>query len=159
MPPQMLQLQQSTANGRTYYTLSSQSGGAVHHGLLHLHGWLPAGGLQPVAARYGDSESRQRLHAAALRDVHGADPARPIRELLRGHLLQRLHAFAAAGAVQQAARREELAANLKPTLIAAYGENDRITFATSGSLFTTFGNMSLLQLLEKPGTHYTRAGS
>ena len=47
---------------------------------------------------------------------------------------------------------QELAANLKPTLIAAYGENDRITFATSGSLFTTIGNMSLLQLLEKPGT-------
>ena len=47
---------------------------------------------------------------------------------------------------------QELAANLKPTLIAAYGENDRITFATSGSLFTAFGNMSLLQLLEKPGT-------
>ena len=47
---------------------------------------------------------------------------------------------------------QQLAANLKPTLIAAYGENDRITFATSGSLFTTIGNMSLLQLLEKPGT-------
>ena len=48
---------------------------------------------------------------------------------------------------------QQLAANLKPNLIAAYGENDRITFATSGSLFTTIGNMSLLQLLEKPGVH------
>lgn len=51
---------------------------------------------------------------------------------------------------------QELTANLKPTLIAAYGESDRITFATSGSLFTTFGNMSLLRLLEKPGTPGTQ---
>ena len=57
-----------------------------------------------------------------------------------------LEQFANQPAVQQ------LAANLKPTLIAAYGENDRITLATSGSLFTTIGNMSLLHLLENPGT-------
>jgi len=53
----------------------------------------------------------------------------------------------------QQAAVEQLTANLKPNLIAAYGENDRITFATSGSLFTTLGNMSVLKLLENPGTH------
>jgi hypothetical protein len=100
-----LQLQQSTANGRTYYTFSSQSATPFTQlCYTYTDGYLLAGSSQALLDRRFRIAPAATPCRARLR-LHGADPARSIRELLGGDLLQRLDAFAAAGAVQQAARR------------------------------------------------------
>jgi ferric-dicitrate binding protein FerR (iron transport regulator) len=144
-----VQLQQSTANGRTYYTLSTQS--ATPFCYTYTDGYLLAGSspalldtaIQNRASGY--TLPRSATFTALIPHDQYANFSAAIY-YNASTLAPLLEQFSKQPAVQQ------LAANLKPTLIAAYGENDRITFATSGSLFTTFGNMSLLQLLEKPGT-------
>jgi hypothetical protein len=139
-----LQLQQSTANGRTYYTLSTQS--ATPFGQLcytYTDGYLLAGSSQALL----DSAIQNRASGYTL-------PRSATFTALIPH--DQYANFSAAIYYNASSLAPllggDLAANLKPTLIAAYGGADRITFATSGSLFTTLGNMSLLQLLEKPGT-------
>jgi hypothetical protein len=139
-----IQLQQSTANGRTYYTL-----GKIFY--TYVDGYLLAGSSQALL----DTAIQNRANSYTLPRSATFTALIPHDQYANfsaavyynaSNLSPLLEQFANQPAVQQ------LAANLKPTLIAAYGENDRITLATSGSLFTTIGNMSLLQLLEKPGT-------
>ena len=147
-----VQLQQSTVNGRTYYTLSN-AGAASFPQICYTYvdGYLLAGSsptlldtaIQNRASGY--TLPRSTTFTALIPHDQYANFSAAIY-YNASSLTPLLEQFGNQPAVQQ------LAANLKPTLIAAYGENDRITFATSGSLFTTFGNMSLLQLLEKPGT-------
>jgi len=131
-----MQLQQSTANGRTYYTF-----GQVCY--TYTDGYLLAGSSQALL----DSAIQNRASGYTL-------PRSATFTALIPH--DQYANFSAAIYYNASSLAPllggDLAANLKPTLIAAYGGADRITFATSGSLFTTLGNMSLLQLLEKPGT-------
>jgi hypothetical protein len=147
-----VQLQQSTANGRTYYTLSSQSGSPFTTVCYtYTDGYLLAGSSQSLldAAIQNRASGYTLPRSATFTALIPHDQYANFSAAIyynASTLTPLLEQFSKQPAVQQ------LAANLKPTLIAAYGENDRITFATSGSLFTTFGNMSLLQLLEKPGT-------
>jgi hypothetical protein len=147
-----VQLQQSTANGRTYYTFSSQSGSPfTQFCYTYTDGYLLAGSSQSLLdtaiqnRASGYTLPRSATFTALIPHDQYANFSAAVY-YNASSLSPLLEQFSNQPAVQQ------LAANLKPTLIAAYGENDRITFATSGSLFTTIGNMSLLQLLEKPGT-------
>ncbi len=147
-----VQLQQSTVNGRTYYTFSSQSGSPfTEFCYTYTDGYLLAGSSQALLdtaiqnRASGYTLPRSATFTALIPHDQYANFSAAIY-YNASTLAPLLEQFSQQPAVQQ------LAANLKPTLIAAYGENDRITFATSGSLFTTIGNMSLLQLLEKPGT-------
>jgi ferric-dicitrate binding protein FerR (iron transport regulator) len=147
-----VQLQQSTVNGRTYYTLSSPSATPFTTVCYtYVDGYLLAGSSQSLLdtaiqnRASGYTLPRSATFTALIPHDQYANFSAAIY-YNASTLSPLLEQFSQQPAVQQ------LAANLKPTLIAAYGENDRITFATSGSLFTTFGNMSLLQLLEKPGT-------
>jgi hypothetical protein len=147
-----VQLQQSTVNGRTYYTLSNPSAPSFPQVVYtYTDGYLLAGSSQALLdtaiqnRASGYTLPRSATFTALIPHDQYANFSAAIY-YNASSLTPLLEQFSNQPAVQQ------LAANLKPTLIAAYGENDRITFATSGSLFTTFGNMSLLQLLEKPGT-------
>jgi hypothetical protein len=149
---QSVQLQQSTANGRTYYTLSSQSGTPFTQVCYtYTDGYLLAGSSQALL----DTAIQNRASGYTLPRSAGFTALIPHDQYANFSAAVYYNASSLAPLLEQFSKQpavQELAANLKPTLIAAYGENDRITFATSGSLFTTFGNMSLLQLLEKPGT-------
>jgi len=147
-----VQLQQSTANGRTYYTFSSPKASPFTQVCYtYIDGYLLAGSSQSLLdtaiqnRASGYTLPRSATFTALIPHDQYANFSAAIY-YNASTLSPLLEQFSQQPAVQQ------LAANLKPTLIAAYGENDRITFATSGSLFTTIGNMSLLQLLEKPGT-------
>jgi len=144
-----LQLQQSTANGRTYYTLSTQS--ATPFCYTYTDGYLLAGSSQGLL----DTAIQNRASGYTLPRSATFTALIPHDQYANFSAAIYYNASTLAPLLEQFSQQpaaKELMANLKPTLIAAYGENDRITFATSGSLFTTFGNMSLLQLLEKPGT-------
>jgi len=148
-----VQLQQSTANGRTYYSIASQS--AAQFPLIHYtytDGYLLASSSQALIdsaiqnRASGYTLPRSATFTALIPHDQYANFSAMVYYNVGDTLSPLLEQF------NQQQFAQELAANLKPTLIAAYGENDRITFATSGSLFTTIGNMSLLQFLEKPGT-------
>jgi hypothetical protein len=144
-----VQLQQSTANGRTYYTLSTQS--ATPFCYTYTDGYLLAGSSQALL----DTAIQNRASGYTLPRSATFTALIPHDQYANFSAAIYYNASTLAPLLEQFSKQpavQQLAANLKPTLIAAYGENDRITFATSGSLFTTFGNMSLLQLLEKPGT-------
>ena len=147
-----LQLQQSTANGRTYYTLSSQSAMPFSQFCYtYTDGYLLAGSSQALL----DTAIQNRASGYTLPRSATFTALIPHDQYANFSAAVYYNASTLSPLLEQLGKQpavQELAANLKPTLIAAYGENDRITFATSGSLFTTFGNMSLLQLLEKPGT-------
>jgi hypothetical protein len=147
-----VQLQQTTVNGSTYYTLSSPTGTPFTTVCYtYTDGYLLAGSSQALLETSiqnranGYTLPRSAAFTALIPHDQYANFSAAIY-YNASTLTPLLEQFSQQPAVQQ------LAANLKPNLIAAYGENDRITFATSGSLFTTLGNMSLLQLLEKPGT-------
>jgi hypothetical protein len=144
-----VQLQQTTANGRTYYTLSTQSGTPFCY--TYTDGYLLAGSSQALL----DTAIQNRASGYTLPRSATFTALIPHDQYANFSAAIYYNASTLAPLLEQFSKQpavQQLAANLKPTLIAAYGENDRITFATSGSLFTTFGNMSLLQLLEKPGT-------
>jgi len=144
-----VQLQQSTANGRTYYTLSIQS--ATPFCYTYTDGYLLAGSSRALL----DTAIQNRASGYTLPRSATFTALIPHDQYANFSAAIYYNASTLAPLLEQFSKQpavQQLAANLKPTLIAAYGENDRITFATSGSLFTTFGNMSLLQLLEKPGT-------
>ena len=144
-----VQLQQSTANGRTYYTLSTQS--ATPFCYTYTDGYLLAGSSRALL----DTAIQNRASGYTLPRSATFTALIPHDQYANFSAAIYYNASTLAPLLEQFSKQpavQQLAANLKPTLIAAYGENDRITFATSGSLFTTFGNMSLLQLLEKPGT-------
>ena len=145
-------LQPSTVNGATYYTVSCQ--GAAHFPSIYYtytDGYLLAGSsialletaIQNRASGY--TLPRSSTFTALIPHDQYANFSAALY-YNAATLAPVLEQFSNSSTVQQ------LTANLKPTLIVAYGENDRISLATSGSLFTTFGNMSMLQLLEKPGT-------
>jgi len=146
------QLQQSTANGRTYYTFSSQSGSPFTQlCYTYTDGYLLAGSSQALL----DTAIQNRASGYTLSRSAAFTALIPHDQYANFSAAIYYNASTLAPLLEQFSKQpaaQQLAANLKPTLIAAYGENDRITFATSGSLFTTIGNMSLLQLLEKPGT-------
>jgi len=144
-----LELQQTTADGRVYYTLSNQSGTPVCY--TYVDGYLLAGSSQALL----DTAIQNRASGYTLPRSATFTALIPHDQYANFSAAIYYNASTLAPLMEQFAKQpavQQLAANLKPTLIAAYGGNDRITFATSGSLFTTFGNMSLLQLLEKPGT-------
>jgi hypothetical protein len=147
-----VQLQQSTVNGRTYYTLSSPS--ATPFATVcytYTDGYLLAGSSQTLL----DAAIQNRASGYTLPRAAAFTALIPHEQYSNFSAMVYYNASSLAPLLEQFGKQpavQELTANLKPTLIAAYGENDRITFATSGSLFTTIGNMSLLQLLEKPGT-------
>jgi ferric-dicitrate binding protein FerR (iron transport regulator) len=147
-----VQLLQSTANGRTYYTLSTQ-GGSPFTTVCYTYtdGYLLAGSSQTLL----DTAIQNRASGYTLPRSATFTALIPHDQYANFSAAIYYNASTLSPLLEQFSKQpavQELAANLKPTLIAAYGENDRITFATSGSLFTTLGNMSLLQLLEKPGT-------
>jgi len=148
-----VQLQQSTANGRTYYTLSGQTANPFAQlCYTYTDGYLLAGSNQALL----DTAIQNRTSGYTLPRSATFTALIPHDQYANFSAAVYYNASALSPLLEQFSQQpavKELTANLKPTLIAAYGENDRITFATSGSLFTTFGNMSLLQLLEKPGTH------
>jgi hypothetical protein len=147
-----VQLQQSSANGRTYYTVSSQSGSPFTTVCYtYTDGYLLAGSSQALL----DTAIQNRASGYTLPRSATFTALIPHDQYANFSAAIYYNASTLAPVLEQFSKQpavQELAANLKPNLIAAYGENDRITFATSGSLFTTIGNMSLLQLLEKPGT-------
>ena len=147
-----LQLQQSIANSRTYYTFSSASATPFTQlCYTYTDGYLLAGSSQALL----DEAIQNRASGYTLPRSAGFTALIPHDQYANFSAAIYYNASTLSPLLEQFSKQpavEELTANLKPTLIAAYGENDRITFATSGSLFTTIGNMSLLQLLEKPGT-------
>jgi hypothetical protein len=157
-----VQLRQNTAGGRTYYTLASLAAKPfpeIHY--VYTDGYLLAASSQALL----DSAMQNRANSYTLprsntftalipRDQHANFSAMVYYNVgsTLSPLVERINPGQALTEQQQQALGQ-IAANLKPTLIAAYGEQDRITFATSGSLFgMTFGNATLLQLLQNPGT-------
>jgi hypothetical protein len=149
----VVQLQQTTANGRTYYTLSSQNGTPFTQVCYtYVDGYLLAGSSQSLL----DTAIQNRASGYTLPRSATFTALIPHDQYTNFSAAIYYNASTLAPVLEQFSKQpavQQLAANLKPNLIAAYGENDRITFATSGSLFGTFSNMSLLQLLEKPGVH------
>ncbi len=149
---QGVQLTPSTVNGRTYYTLSTPNGNAFTQlCYTYTDGYLLAGSSQALL----DTAIQNRASGYTLPRSATFTALIPHDQYTNFSAAIYYNATTLAPLLEQFSKQpavQQLAANLKPTLIAAYGENDRITFATSGSLFTTIGNMSLLQLLEKPGT-------
>jgi hypothetical protein len=145
-------LQPSTVNGRTYYTLSSPSASPFTQVCYtYIDGYLLAGSSQTLL----DTAIQNRASGYTLPRSATFTALIPHDQYANFSAAVYYNASSLAPLLEQFSKQpavKELTANLKPTLIAAYGENDRITFATNGSLFTAFGNMSLLQLLEKPGT-------
>lgn len=148
-----ISLQPSTANGRTYYTLAGQSAKPfMQICYTYTDGYLVAGSSQALI----DTAIQNRASGYTLPRSTTFTALIPRDQYANFSAMVYYNAATLAPLLEQFSQQpavKELTANLKPNLIAAYGENDRITFATNGSLFTTFGNMSLLQLLEKPGTH------
>jgi len=158
-----IELQQTVANGLTYYTLSSLSTKPfpeIHY--VYTDGYLLAAPSQALL----DSSIQNRANGYTLTSSAAFTALIPHDQYTNfsamvyynvGSTLSPLVEHFNPGqslTAQQQQSLQEIAGNLKPALIAAYGETDRITFATSGSLFgMTFGNMSLLQLLQNPGTH------
>ena len=157
-----VQLQQTTAGGRTYYTLSSLANKPfpeIHY--VYTDGYLVAASSQALL----DSAIQNRANGYTLprsnaftalipRDQYANFSAMVYYNVgsTLSPLVERINPGQALTSQQQQALGQ-IAASLKPTLIAAYGEQDRITFATNGSLFgMTFGNATLLQLLQNPGT-------
>ena len=154
-----LQLQQSAANGRTYYTLSPPAGRIgpeVHY--VYSDGYLLAGSTQALLDRALQYRATGYTlpRAATFTSLIPHDQYANFSAMLYDNvgptlspLIEQFHPGQALSG-QQKQSLGEIAANLKPTLVVAYGEPDRITFATSGSLFgMTVGNMSLLQLLHR----------
>ncbi|HLY16551.1 MAG TPA: FecR domain-containing protein [Bryobacteraceae bacterium] len=148
-----VQIQQTTANGRTYYALAGQNTPQfplVHY--VYTDGYLLASSSQALLDTAiqnragGYTLPRSSTFMGLIPHDQYTNFSAMVYYNVGSSLAPLLEQF------NQQQFAQELAANLKPTLIAAYGENDRITFATSGSLFTTIGNMSLLHLFEKPGT-------
>lgn len=156
-----IQLQQSTANGRTYYTVSSL-GTKPFPGICYTYtdGYLLAGSGQALldSAIQNRASGNTLTSSAAFTALIPHDQYTNFSAMVYynvgGALSPLIERFSPSQGLttQQQQSLGQIAANLKPTLIAAYGETDRITFATSGSLFTTIGNMSLLHLLQNPGT-------
>ncbi|MGA2134724.1 MAG: FecR domain-containing protein [Bryobacteraceae bacterium] len=149
----MLQLQQTTANGQTYYTLSSPSTPAAPQvTYTYVDGYLLAGSSQTLLA----TAIQNRASGYTLPRSSTFTALIPHDQYTNFSAAMYYNASTLSPVLEQFSQQpavRELTANLKPNLIAAYGENDRITFATSGSLFTTIGNMSLLKFLENPGSH------
>ena len=149
----VVQLQQTTVNGRTYYTLSSENGTPFTQVCYtYVDGYLLAGSSQSLL----DTAIQNRASGYTLPRSATFTALIPHDQYTNFSAAIYYNASTLAPVLEQFSKQpavQQLAANLKPNLIAAYGENDRITFATSGSLFGTFSNMSLLQLLEKPGVH------
>jgi hypothetical protein len=147
-----VQLRQSTTNGRTYYTFSGQSATPFTEVCYtYTDGYLLAGSSQALL----DTAIQNRASGYTLPRSATFTALIPHDQYANFSAMVYYNASTLSPLLEQFSKQpavQQLTANLKPALIAAYGENDRITFATSGSLFTTFGNMSLLQLLEKPGT-------
>ena len=141
-PP--LRTGQETAEGRTYYMIA----GPTENPLTEAHytfanGYLIAGPTRALVSKALQIKTTG-TSIAPVGEVPGDGAARPIRELLGGGVPEpRLHhraaggnpgvARAAAGATGQP---EGLAAlqNLKPMLLAAYAEGDRITVAAGGNV-------------------------
>jgi len=156
-----IQLQQTTANGRTYYTVSALGAKPfpeIHY--VYTDGYLLAGSSQALldSAIQNRASGNTLTTSAAFTALIPHDQYANFSAMVYYNvgptlspLVERLSPSQGLTPGQQQSLGE-IAASLKPTLIAAYGETDRITFATSGSLFTTFGNMSLLHLLQNPGT-------
>ncbi len=150
---QVVQLTQTTANGRTYYTLAGRTAAAfppLHY--VYTDGYLLAGSSQALL----DAAIQNRASGYTLTRSAAFTALIPHDQYANFSAMVYYNASTLSPLLEQFSQSpaaKELTANLKPTLIAAYGGSDRITFATSGSLFTTLGNMSLLQLLEKPGSH------
>jgi len=146
-----VQLQQTTANGRTYYTLSSQTANPFAQlCYTYTDGYLLAGSSQALL----DTAIQNRTSGYTLPRSTTFTALIPHDQYANFSAMVYYNASTLSPLLEQFSKQpavQELTANLKPTLIAAYGETDRITFATSGSLFTTIGNMSLLQLLENGG--------
>jgi len=153
----VLQLQPSTANGRTYYTISSVTGSPLTQVCYtYVDGYLLAGSNQALL----DTAIQNRANGYTLPRSTAFTALIPHDQYTNFSAAVYYNTSTLAPILEQLSKQpaaRELAANLKPNLIAAYGENDRITFATSGSLFSTLGNMSLLHLLEKPGSTGTQA--
>lgn len=152
-----VQLQQTAANGQTYYTLSSQSATAfpqIHY--VYTDGYLLAASSQALLdsaienRASGYTLPRSSTFTALIPHDQYTNFSAVVYYNIGPTLSPLLEQF------NQQQSAQELAANLKPTLIAAYGEADRITLATTGSLFSTIGNMSLMRLFEKPGTAGTK---
>jgi hypothetical protein len=159
----MVQLQQTTANGRTYYTLTSLSAKPfpeVHY--VYTDGYLLAAPTQALLdssiqnRANGYTLTRSTTFASLIPHDQYANFSAMVYFNVGSGLSSLVEQFAPGKSLnsQQQQSLGEIASSIKPTLIAAYGEPDRITFATSGSLFaTTIGNASLLQLLQNPGAH------
>jgi len=149
-----VELTQQVANGRTYYMLTGAGAKRsleVHY--VYTDGYLlaaPSQALLDKAIQYratGYTLTRSATFTALIPHDQYANFSAMLyfnTSSSIGPLLEQL-------TPQQQRSLGEMAANLKPTLIAAYAEPDRITFATNGSLFGMgFGNMSLLQMLQRP---------
>jgi hypothetical protein len=150
---QTMQLAQTAANGRTYYTISSQAVKPIpeiHY--TYTDGYLLAASSQALidSAMQNRASGYTLARSATFTSLIPHDQYANFSAMMYYNVGSTLSPLLEQFHQQQAV--EQLAANLKPTLIAAYGEPDRITFATSGSLFSTFGNMTVLQLLQNPGT-------
>lgn len=155
-----VQFQQTSANGRTYYTVSSagvQVVPAVHYS--YADGYLVAASSQAVLdsaiqnRANGYNLSRSATFTSLIPHDQYANFSGMLYYNVGSTLSPLLESFSPGQSLstQQQQSLQEIAGNLKPTLIAAYGEADRITFATSGSLFGLFGNASLLQMFQHPG--------
>ena len=149
----VLQLQQSTVNGQTYYTISNPNGSSLMQiCYTYVDGYLLAGSNQALLA----TAIQNRTSGYTLPRSATFTALIPHDQYTNFSAAVYYNASTLSPVLEQFGQQaavEQLTANLKPNLIAAYGENDRITFATSGSLFTTLGNMSVLKFLENPGTH------
>ena len=149
--PVSLTLEQQQAGGRTFYTIHAQ--GAT---LEHEYDYVFADGYMIMAP------SRALLLAALETRRNGTSLARSssFRALLpsdnranfSGMLYQNLSPILAPLASQVSSGRfamlQQLAADSKPSVMCAYGENDRIEVASSGKLLDMHpGIVTLLHLL------------
>lgn len=149
---------QETLGGRTYYSIKLPDGkkiGEVHY--TFVDGYLLAAASRGLL----DLAIQNRVTGYTLTRSAGFTALVPRDHHSNFSAIAYHNLASVAGAVgewlspeqQQAAKR--FAAELKPTLVAAYGERDRITLASTGSIFSLTGNrLGLAQFLgvQKRGT-------
>lgn len=157
-----VQFSQETAGGRTYYTLALAQGGPLTEAhYVFTDGYLlmaPSRVLLDRAIQTrasGNTLARSAGFLALLPHDHYPNVSALLYQNVGASLAPLVQGLGAGTTLtpQQQQAVQSLGAQLKTSLVAAYGESDRITVAGTGSLFNLgLNNFGWLGLFQNSGT-------
>ncbi|HWC00536.1 MAG TPA: DUF3352 domain-containing protein, partial [Bryobacteraceae bacterium] len=159
-----VQLSQETASGRTYYTLAlPQAGPMAELHYLYTDGYLLAAPSRALLDRAiqtrasGNTLARSAAFLNLLPHDHYPNVSALFYQNVGGTLAPLMEALSQGKtltAPQQQAM-ESLGTQLRTSLLAAYGESDRIILASTGSLVSLgLNNFGWMGLLHNSGTRH-----